>query len=83
MQCESKMKACLGQRVSQKPTKPLSQKESRSKRVPAEVTEQEFKEFLALNKIDHAKAERLTCKKDGRVLEYLNWKSKTIPKPRH
>ena len=39
------------------------------KGVLAEVTEQEFKEFLDLNKINYAKAERLTSKKDGRVLE--------------
>ena len=39
------------------------------KGVPAEVTntvtEQEFKEFLDLNKINNAKAERLTSEKDG------------------
>ena len=39
--------------------------------MPAEVTEQEFKEFLDLNKINYAKADRLTSKKDGRVLEIL------------
>ena len=39
--------------------------------MPTEVTEQEFKEFLDLNKINYAKAERLTSKKDGRVLEIL------------
>ena len=37
--------------------------------MPAEVREQEFKEILDLNKINYAKAERLTCKIDGRVLE--------------
>ena len=37
--------------------------------MPAEVTEQEFREFLDLNKISYAKAERLTSKKDGKVLE--------------
>ena len=37
--------------------------------MPAEVTEKEFKEFLDLNKINYAKAERLTSKKDSRVLE--------------
>ena len=41
------------------------------KGVPAEVTEQEFKEFFDLNKINYSKAERLTSKKDGRVLEIL------------
>ena len=61
------MKACLGQKVkislpkayqTAKPKKSLVVKE-----VPAEVTEQEFKEFLDLNKISYAKAERLTGKK--------------------
>ena len=37
--------------------------------MPAKVTEQEFKEFLDLNKINYVKDERLTSKKDGRVLE--------------
>ena len=37
--------------------------------MPAEVTEQEFKEFLGLDKINYAKAERLTSKRGGRVLE--------------
>ena len=39
------------------------------KGVPAEVSEQEFKEFLDLNKINYAIAEQLISKKDGRVLE--------------
>ena len=39
------------------------------KEVLAEVTEQEFKEFLDLNKINYVKAERLVSKKDGEVLE--------------
>ena len=37
--------------------------------MPAEVTEQELKEFLDLDKINYTKAEKLTSKKDGRVLE--------------
>ena len=37
--------------------------------MPTEVSEQEFKEFLDLNKINYAKAERLISKKDGRVLQ--------------
>ena len=73
LQNESKMKACLGQKVqislpkacqTAKPKKSLV-----VKRLPAEVTEQEFKEFLDLNKINCAKAENLTSKRDGRVLE--------------
>ena len=39
------------------------------KGVPTEVSEKDFKEFLDLNKIIYAKAERLTGKKDGRVLQ--------------
>ena len=73
LQSESKMKACLGQTVKislpkayqiAKPEKSLVVKGT-----PAEVTKQKFKEFLDLNKINYAKAERLTSKKDGRVLE--------------
>ena len=67
-------------------SRPKSQNKSKKspvvKGVPAEVTEQEFKEFLDLNKINYAKAERLTGKKDGRALEIFNWKSRTTPKPR-
>ena len=37
----------------------------------AEVTEQEIKELFDLNKISYAKAERLTSKKDGKVLKIL------------
>ena len=67
------MKACLGQKVkislpkayqTAKPKKSLV-----LKKVLAEVTEQEFKEFLDLNKVNYAKAERLASKKDGRVQE--------------
>ena len=36
--------------------------------MPTDVTETNFKEFLDLNKISYAKAERLKSKKDGRVL---------------
>ena len=67
------MKACLGQKVkislpkAYQTTNP--KKSPVAKVVPAEITEQEFKEFLDLNKINYAKAEKLTIKKDGRVLE--------------
>ena len=37
--------------------------------VPTEVPEKDFKEFLDLNKIIYCKAECLTSKKDGRVLQ--------------
>ena len=38
------------------------------KGVPTDITDTEFIEFLDLNKISDAKAERLKSKKDGRVL---------------
>ena len=38
------------------------------KGVPTDIIETEFKEFLDLNKINYAKAERLKSKKDGRAL---------------
>ena len=38
------------------------------KGVPTDITANEFTEFLDLNKITYAKAERLKSKKDGRVL---------------
>ena len=69
LQSESKMKACLGQKV--KISLPKAYQTAKPKKslvvkgVPAEVTEQEFKEFLDLNKINYAKAERLISKKDG------------------
>ena len=73
LQSETKMKACLGQNV--KISLPKAYQSSQPKKslvvkgVSAEVSEQEFKEFLDLNKINYAKAERLISKKDGRVLE--------------
>ena len=38
------------------------------KGVPTDLTDEEFKEFLDLNKISYAKAERYKSKRDGRVL---------------
>ena len=67
------MKSCLGQKVKISLSKAYQTAKPKKslvvKGVPVEVTEQEFKEFLDLNKINYAKAERLTSKKDGRVLE--------------
>ena len=73
LQSETKMKAALGQKVkislpkayqtNKVPTKSLV-----VKGVPTDITVSEFKEFLDLNKISYAKAERLKSKKDGRVL---------------
>ena len=70
LQSESKMKACLGQKV--KTSLPKAYKTAKPKKslvvkgVPAEVTKQEFKGFLDLNKINYTKAEPLTSEKDGK-----------------
>ena len=74
LQSDNKMKACLGQNVSASLHKAYQTAETASKTlvvkgVPTEVSEKDFKEFLDLNKIIYAKAERLTSKKDGRVLQ--------------
>ena len=73
------MKACLSQNVSTSLPKAYQTAKTASKtlvvkRVPTEGSEKDFKEFLDLNKIIYAKAERLTSKKGGRVDEL---------KPRH
>ena len=73
LQIESKMKAALGinVRISLPKAYQISQKQSKClavKRVPTDMTETDFKEFLDLNKVCYAKAERLESKKDGRVL---------------
>ena len=74
------MKARLGQKVKiSLPKAYLTAKPKKSlviKGVPVEVTEQEFKEFLDLKKINYAKAERLTSKKNGRVLEMFKLETK-------
>ena len=38
------------------------------KGIPTDVTGNEFKKFLDLNKVSYAKAEHLKSEKDGRVL---------------
>ena len=68
------MKACLGQNVSASLPKAYQTAKTASKTlvvkgVPTELSEKVFKEFLDLNKIIYAKAERLTSKKDCRVLQ--------------
>ena len=74
LQSDNKMKACLGQNVSASLPKAYQTAKTAPKTlvvkgVPTEVSEKDFKEFLDLNKIIYAKAERLTSKKDGRVLQ--------------
>ena len=67
------MKAVLDKnvRVSLPKAYQIKQKKNKClaiKGVPTDITAKEFKEFLDLNKITYAKAERLKSKKDGRVL---------------
>ena len=64
LQSESKMKAALGQKVkvSLPKTFQINKAHTKSlvvKGVPTDITESEFKEFLDINKISYAKAERL------------------------
>ena len=73
LQSESKMKAALGKNVKVSLPKAFQTKKSTNKSlavkgVPTNITDSEFQEFLDLNKINYAKAERLKRKKDGRVL---------------
>ena len=73
LQTESKIKAALGKnvRVSLPKAYQITQKKNKClavKGVSTDITANEFKEFLDLNKITYTKAERLKSKKDGRVL---------------
>ena len=67
------MKAALGKNVKVSLLKAFQTNKPQSKSlaikgVPTDITEKEFHEFLDLNKINYAKAERLKSKKDFRVL---------------
>ena len=73
LKSENKMKAALGKNVKVSLPKAYQTSKSQNKilaikGVPTDIMENEFKEFLDLNKINYAKAERLKRKKDGRVL---------------
>ena len=70
LQSENKMKAAPGKNVEVSLPKAYQTSKSQNKilaikGVPTDITENEFKEFLDLNKINYA---RLKSKKDGRVL---------------
>ena len=70
---ELKMKATLGKNVRVSLPKAYQTTQTKKnclavKEVPTDITANEFKEFLDLNKITYAKAERLKSRKDGRVL---------------
>ena len=73
LQTESKMKAALGKNVRVSLPKAYQTTQTKKKclavkGVQTDITANEFKELLDLNKITYAKAERLKGKKDGRVL---------------
>ena len=73
LQSETKIKAALGKNVKVSLPKAFQTNKAQTKSlavkgVPTDVTDKEFQEFLDLNKINYAKAERLKSKKDGRVL---------------
>ena len=73
LQSESKMKAELGKnvKISLPKAYQINQKQIKClamNGVPTDITEAKFQEFLDLNKISYAKAERLKSKKDSRVL---------------
>ena len=73
LQSEPKMKAALGKnaRVSLPKAYQIAKQKNKClvvKGVSIDITDEDFKEFLDLNKIPYAKAERYKSKKDGRVL---------------
>ena len=67
------MKAALGKnvRVSLPKAYQITKQKNKClvvKGVPTDLTDEDFKEFLDLNKISYAKAERYKSKRDSRVL---------------
>ena len=67
------MKAALGKnvRVSLPKAYQITKQKNKcllAKGVPTDLTDEDFKEFLDLNKISYAKAERYKSKREGRVL---------------
>ena len=87
LQTESKMKAALGKNVRVSLPKAYQTTQTKKKclavkGVPTDITANEFTEFLDLNKITYAKAERLKSKKDRRVLPIFQLEISDLPKPR-
>ena len=73
LQSEPKMKAARGQNVRVSLPKAYQTTKQKNKclvvkGVPTDLTDEEFKEFLDLNKISYAKAKRYKSKRDRRVL---------------
>ena len=73
LQSENKMKACLGKNLKISLPRAYQNKTKSEtlvvKGVPTEFTDEEFKQVLDHNKINHAKAERMISKRDGRKLQ--------------
>ena len=77
LQRKRKMKACLGQNVKITLAKAYQLKEKSStlvvKGVPTAFTDDQFKQILDYNKIQHAKAERMKRRRDGRSLQMFKF----------
>ena len=87
LQNENKMKAALGQnlKVSLPKAFQINKQQTKSlaiKGVPSDISYSEFKEFLGLNKISFAKAERKKAKRMIGFYQFFVWKLATLPKPR-
>ena len=87
LQAESKMKAALGKNVRVSLPKAYQTTQTKkkclaAKGVPTDITANEFTEFLDLNKITYARAERLKSKKTAGFCQFFNWKLVTLQKPR-
>ena len=81
------MKAALGKKVKINLPKAFqtSKEQTKSlavKGVPTDITDIEFKEFLYLNKISYAKAERLKAKRTAGSSQCFDLKLTTLPNPR-
>ena len=77
LQSEPKMKTALGKNVKVSLPKAFktNKVQTRSlaiKGVQTDITDTVFLEFLDLNKISYAKAERLKSKNEGRVLQFFD-----------
>ena len=74
LQSENKMKAATGQNVKVSLPKAFQTNKQQNKSlsvkgIPTDISDSKFKEFLDLNEITFAKAERLKSKKDRRVFK--------------
>ena len=73
LQNETKVKAALGKNLKVSLPKAFQTNKAQNKSLaikglPTDITDEEFREFLDLNKLNYAKAVCLKSKKDGRVL---------------